>query len=60
MYKPIHPAVYNSQTSTVDVESTGFLLDTMVGYDHTKRDKECDGTDCVHTDCCSHLLNASG
>ena len=48
------------QTSTVDVESMGFLPDTMVGYDHTKRDKECDGKDRVHTDRCSYSLDASG
>ena len=54
------PTTQSRQTSTVDVNSTGFLPATMVGYDHTKRDDECDGTDCVQTDRCSHLLDANG
>ena len=54
------PTTQSHQTSTVDVNSTGFLPATMVGYDHTKRDDECDDSGFVHTGRCSHSLDASG
>ena len=54
------PTTQSRQTSTADGASTGFLPATMVGYDHTKRDDECDGTDRVQTDRCSHSLDTSG
>ena len=54
------PATRTQQTPAADDECTGFLHYAMVGYDHTKRDKECGDTVEVHKVRCSHLGDASG
>ena len=54
------PTTRTRQTPAADDECTGFLHCTMVGYDHTKRDGECDDTVDIHHVRYSHLADASG